>query len=164
VAGRQDPAVPKFDDVKAKVKTDVLKQKASTLAAEKAATLAGALKTAADFPAAAKKAGVEAKSSELIARGTALPEVGLNAKVEQAVFAMAAGTVSDPITTLDGATIVKLVERQDAKPAEIAAARESVKQDLLNERRNQFFTAYMVKARGKMKIEMNREVLDRTIG
>ena len=72
--------------------------------------------------------------------------------------------MSDPISTLDGATIVKLVERQDVKPAELAAARESVKQELLTERRNQFFTAYMMKARGKMKIEMNREVLDRTIG
>jgi len=164
VVGRQEPALPKFDDVKTKVKDDVLKEKASALATEKAVSLASALKSAADFPVAAKKAGVEAKSSELIARGTALPEVGLNAKVEKAVFAMSAGAVSDPIATLDGATIVKLIERQDVKADELVSARASVKQDLLNERRNQFFTAYMVKARGKMKIEMNREVLDRTIG
>jgi peptidyl-prolyl cis-trans isomerase D len=164
IAGRQEPALPKFDEVKSKVKDDVLKQKASVMAADKATSLAVALKTAPDFAAAAKKAGVEAKSSELVARGTALPDVGLNAKVEKAVFAMGAGTVSDPINTLDGATIVKLVERQDVKPAEAAAARESVKKELVNERRNEFFSAYMVKARGKMKIEMNREVLGRTIG
>lgn len=164
LAGRQDSTIPKYDDVKAKVKDDVLKEKASKLAAEKAVSLAGALETAADFAAAAKKAGVEAKSSELVARGTALPDVGLNTTVEKAVFAMTAGSVSEPISTLDGATIVKLVERQDVNPAELAASRESVKRDLLTERRNQFFTAYMVKARGKLRIEMNREVLDRTIG
>ena len=77
---------------------------------------------------------------------------------------MTAGSVSDPITTLDGATIVKLVERQDVKPAELAASRESVKKDLIEERRNQFFTAYMVKARQKLKIEMNRDVLAQAIG
>jgi len=164
LAGRQDPAIPKFDDVKTKVKDDVLKEKASALANEKAVGMASVLKSAADFSAAAKKAGVEAKSSELIARGTALPDVGLNAKVEKAVFAMSAGAVSDPIATPDGATIVKLIERKDVNAAELGSARESVRQDLLTERRNQFFSAFMGKARRKMKIEMNREVLDRTIG
>lgn len=164
LAGTQPPSIPKLEEVATKVKDDVLKEKAGKLAAEKAAGMAAALKTATDFVAAAKKAGVEAKSSELVARGTALPEVGLNADVEKAVFSMTAGAVSDPITTADGATIVKLVERRDVTDAEMAASRESVKQDLLNERRNEFFNAYMVKARGKLKIELNRDVIERTLG
>ena len=67
---------------------DVVKEKASKLAAEKAVAMAAALKSAADFAAAAKKAGVEVKTSELVARGTALPDVGLNQTVETAVFAL----------------------------------------------------------------------------
>jgi hypothetical protein len=57
-----------------------------------------------------------------------------------------------------------VLERQDVKPAEMAASRESVRQDLVNERRTDFFTAYMVKARQRMKIELNREVLNNMLG
>ena len=99
-----------------------------------------------------------------MARGAALPEVGVNAQVEKSVFALASGAVSDPIVTEDGTTIVKLVERQSVKPDEMAASRESVRQNLVDERRTEFFTAYMVKARQRMKIELNREVLNSILG
>ena len=164
LAGRQDPAVPALDAVKDRVRNDVLRDKAGKAAAAAAKAAAAALKTAADFTAAAKKAGFDAKSSELVARGAALPEIGVNAQVEKAAFALDAGAVSDPIVTADGATIVKLVERQSVKPDEMAASRESVRQDLLDERRSGFFTAYMTKARQRMKIELNREVLNSILG
>jgi peptidyl-prolyl cis-trans isomerase D len=164
LVGRQDPSIPKLDEVKDKVRNDVLKDKASKLAADKAAAIGASLKSAADFAAAAKKAGLEAKTSELVARGTALPDVGLNATVEKTAFGLAAGATSDPITTLDGTTIVKVLQRQDVTPAEMASSRESVRRDLLDERRSQFFTAYMVKARQGMKIDMNRDVLGRLLG
>jgi peptidyl-prolyl cis-trans isomerase D len=164
LSGRQDPSLPTFDDVKERVRSDVQRDKAAKAAAEKAAAVAAALKAAPDFVAAAKKAGFEAKSSELVARGAALPEVGVNAAVEKAAFALAAGSVSGPVSTGDGTTIVKVVERQDVKPAEMAASRESVRQDVLETRRTEFFTAYMVKARERMKIELNREVLNSILG
>jgi peptidyl-prolyl cis-trans isomerase D len=164
LAGRQDPSIPKLDEVKDKVRNDVLKEKSSRLAADKAASIGASLKSAADFAAAAKKAGLEAKTSELVARGTALPDVGLNATVEKIVFGLPAGATSDPITTLDGTTILKVLQRQDVTPAEMAASRESVRRDLMDESRSQFFTAYMVKARQRMKIDMNRDVLARILG
>jgi len=164
LSGRQDPAIPKIEDVKDRVRTDVLREKAGKAASEKAASVAASLKSASDFVAAAKKAGFEAKSSELVARGAALPEIGVNATVEKAAFALSAGAVSDPIATADGTTIVKVIERQDVKPAEMAASRDSVRQDLIDARRTDFFTAYMVKARQRMKIELNREVLNSILG
>jgi peptidyl-prolyl cis-trans isomerase D len=164
LAGRQEPAIPKLDEVKDRVRNDVLRDKAVKAASERAASVAATLKSAADFAAAAKKAGFDAKSSELVARGAALPDIGVNAQVEKAAFALAAGTVSDPIVTADGTTIVKVLERQAVKPEEMAASRESVRQDLLGERRTEFFNAYMEKARQRMNIEFNREVLDSIIG
>ncbi len=164
LAGRQEPAIPKLDEVKDRVRNDVLREKAVKAASERAASVAATLKSAADFAAAAKKAGFDAKSSELVARGAALPEIGVNAQVEKAAFALAAGTVSDPIVTADGTTVVKVLERQAVKPDEMAASRESVRQDLLGERRTEFFNAYMEKARQRMNIEFNREVLDSILG
>jgi hypothetical protein len=39
-----------------------------------------------------------------------------------------------------------------------------MRQSLLDERRTDFFTAYMAKARQRMKIELNREVLNNILG
>ncbi|MGE5198754.1 MAG: peptidyl-prolyl cis-trans isomerase [Rhodospirillaceae bacterium] len=164
LSGRQDSSLPTLDEVKDKVRNDVLREKAGKAAMEKAAALLPVLKAAPDFAAAAKKAGFEAKSSELIARGAALPEIGVNPAVERAAFALAPGTVGGPIDSADGATIVKVVERQDVKPAEMAASRESIRQDLLDNRRTDFFTAYMAKARQRMTVEVNREVLNNILG
>ncbi|MDO8836311.1 MAG: SurA N-terminal domain-containing protein, partial [Vicinamibacterales bacterium] len=124
LTGRQDPAIPKLDDVKTRVNDDVVTEKASTIAGQKAAALAAALKSATDFAAAARKAGVEAKSSDLIARGTALPDVGFNQAVETAVFALSMGAVSDPIQTLDGTTIVKVTERKGVTADELRSSRD----------------------------------------
>jgi peptidyl-prolyl cis-trans isomerase D len=164
LAGRQDPSLPKLEDVKTRVNDDVVKEKASKLASEKATTIAAALKNATDFAAAAKKAGVEAKSSDLIARGTALPDVGFNQAVETAIFALPVGTVSDPIQTLDGTTIVKVTERKGVTAEELRSSRDGVRTDMLEERRNQFLASYMSKAKQKMNIVMNPEVLQQVTG
>jgi peptidyl-prolyl cis-trans isomerase D len=164
LAGRQDPSIPKLDEVKDRVKDEVVKAKAAVLATDKIKAMAAALKTAPDFVAAAKKAGVEAKSSELIARGTALPDVGLNQNLENAVFALAVGAVSEPISTPDGATIVKVVERKEVTADELRTARDGVRSDMLNEKRNQFLASYMGKAKQKMQITLNPEVIQQVIG
>ncbi len=44
LAGRQDPAIPKLDDVKDRVRNDVLREKAGKAASAKAASVAAALK------------------------------------------------------------------------------------------------------------------------
>jgi peptidyl-prolyl cis-trans isomerase D len=164
VAGRQAPSVPPLDEVKERVREDVTKEKASKLATERVATMGATLKAAADFEAAAKKAGVEAKTSDLVARGTPLLEVGYNQTVEKAVFGLAVGAVSDPISTLNGTTIVKVLERKDVPAEELTGARDGMKQELLRERQGQFLASYMAKAKQKMTIVMNPEVRQRIIG
>jgi peptidyl-prolyl cis-trans isomerase D len=164
LAGRLGPAIQKLEDVKDRVRDDVVKQKASALASARATSVAASLKGATDFPAAAKKAGMEAKTSELIARGTALPDVGFNPTVEAAVFSLAVGATSDPIPTLDGATIVRVKERREVTADELRTSRDSARADMLRERRNQFLSSYMVKAKQKMTIVTNPEVIQRVVG
>nr|HPK72474.1 peptidyl-prolyl cis-trans isomerase [Vicinamibacterales bacterium] len=164
VSGKLAASIPPLDEVKDRVRNDVLRQKAGALAADKMRSAEAAIKAAADFAAAAKKAGFEAKTSELVARGAALPDVGVNAAVERAAFSLPAGATSDTIAGPDGATIVKVLERKEVAPAEVAASRESVRQELIDARRSEFFSAYMTKARQRMKIEYNRRVIDQIIG
>ena len=158
VTGRQDAYVPKLDEVKAKVREEVLKKKAVDVARQKAATIGAQMKKG-DFNAAAKAAGLEVKTTEFIARGGALPEVGASPAVDAVAFNMQPNDVSDPIVTDNGTVIVKVLERQDPAPADLATGKTTLKTELLNESRGRFYAAYMSKARDRMKVNVNRELI-----
>jgi parvulin-like peptidyl-prolyl isomerase len=72
--------------------------------------------------------------------------------------------VSEPIETDDGAVIVKALEREDPSPDQLAEGRQELKMELLNQRKNQFYSAYMNKARERMRIDINRGVLAALLG
>jgi peptidyl-prolyl cis-trans isomerase D len=161
VSGRQDSRLPAVDEAKDKVRDAVIGRKALDAARAKAAALAETLKAAPDFVAAAKTAGYEAKTTELIARGAPLPEVGTSAAVDRAVFALATGAVSEPIAAGTFAVIAKVTEKAEVTADQARAARDGLRTELLSERRGRFFTSYMTKAKQRMKISIDREMLQR---
>jgi peptidyl-prolyl cis-trans isomerase D len=164
VVGSQPPRLPSLDEVKDRVKEDITMQKARELAQQKADALATAVKASGDMAKAAKAAGVEVKTTELVARDSPWPEIGVNPQVDAVAFAQQAGTVSDPIVTDNAVVVVKIVEHKQPTPAEFAAERDRLREEMLNDRRGRFFAAYMQKAKVKMKIEVNRENLQKAIG
>jgi peptidyl-prolyl cis-trans isomerase D len=161
--GKQDPYVPKLDEVKERVRDEVIKQKARDMSREKAAEVAAKLKTAPDFDKAAKAAGVEAKTTELIARDAPIPDLGVAPAVEDAAFKMPAGSTSDPIPVDNGTAVIKVVEKQEATPSDYALAKDKFREELLTDRRNRFFAAYMQKAKQRMKITVDREQLQKAV-
>ena len=158
VTGRQDSYVPKLDEVKARVRDEVLKKKAVDVARQRAATIGAQMKSG-DFNAAAKGAGLEVKTTEFIARGAPIGDVGASPAIDAVAFTLPVGAVSDPIVTDNATVIVKVLERQDPAPSDIASGKATLKTELLNERRNRFYASYMSKARERMKINVNRELL-----
>jgi len=158
VTGHQDPYIPKVDEVRVKVRDEVLNQKAIEAARQKAAAIAPSLKSG-DFEKAAKDAGLEAKTTDMISRSMPIGDAGVGAQLETTAFSLPVGAVSDPIVTEHGAAILKVLERKDATPEEFAKQKDSLRADLLNEKKNKFFSAYMNKARQKMKININRETI-----
>jgi peptidyl-prolyl cis-trans isomerase D len=161
MVSKQDPYVPKIDEVKDKVREEVVKQKARDLSKQKAVEIAAKLKSAPDFEKAAKAAGLEAKITDLIAQGSPIPDLGAAPAVEDAAFKLAAGAVSDPIATDNGTAVIKVLEKKSVTPEEWTSSKDRFREELLTDRRNRFFSAYMVKAKQKMKIEVNRESLQR---
>ncbi len=164
LVAKQDPYVPKVDEVKDKVRDEVVKQKALDLSKQKAVEIGARLKTAPDFDKAAKAAGVEAKTTDLITQDSPIPDLGAAPAVEEAAFKLAVGAVSDPIPTDNGTAVIKVVEKKTVTPEEWASSKDRFREELLTDRRNRFFSAYMVKAKQKMKIDVNREALTRAVG
>ena len=164
VTGRQDAYVPKLEEVKAKVRDDLVRERAAELAKARATAIANDLKGAKDFAAAARRAGLEVKTTELIARGAALPDLGISEAVDQAAFALPQGGVSDAISTPMGTAIVRVTEKVNVTDAEIEAGRDQLRDELVNQRRDKFFGAYMQKAKLGMKINIRQDTLSRIVG
>src|SRR6185312_9447019 len=76
LVAKQDPYIPKLDEVKERVKDEAIKVKARELSQQKAVEIAAKLRTAPDFEKAAKAAGVEAKTTDLITRDAPIPDLG----------------------------------------------------------------------------------------
>jgi peptidyl-prolyl cis-trans isomerase D len=163
LVAKQDPYVPKVEEVKDKVREEVIKQKAREASRQKAAEIAAKLKSAPDFEKAAKAAGVEAKTTDLIARDAPIPDLGAAPAVEDAAFKLAVGAVSDPIPTDTGTAVIKVLEKKEVTTEEWTSSKDRFREELLTDRRNRFFSAYMVKAKQKMKIDVNRETLQRAV-
>jgi peptidyl-prolyl cis-trans isomerase D len=164
LVARQDSYVPKLGEVKDRVRDVVMKDKARDVSKQKAAEIAAKLKAAPDFEKAAKASGVEAKSTELISRDSPIPDLGTAPAVEEKAFSMTVGAVSDPIPTDNGTAVIKVLEKKEVTPDEWKNAKDRFREDLLTDRRSRFFSAYMVKAKQRMKIDVNRESLQKAIG
>ncbi len=157
----QAPHTPKLEEVQPKVREDVIKAKSIELAKAKAQAVSQAK---ANFAAAAKAAGVDVKKTEFVTRGTALPDVGVSGAVDTAVFALNQGDVSAPIAADNAVVVAHVLEKQTGTPEGLATERDQIRQQLLQQSRQEFFAAYMTKAKAKMKIQINEAVIKQLIG
>jgi peptidyl-prolyl cis-trans isomerase D len=164
VVATQASYVPKLDEVKDRVRDEVLTDKAREFGRKKAAELSGKVKSAPDFEKAVKAGGFNAETTELLTRDSPIPGLGMASAVTDAAFKLAQGTVSDPITTDNGTAIIKVLEKQEVNESEVTSNRDRFREELLSDKRNRFFNAYMQKAKQKMRIEVNREAMQRIIG
>lgn len=157
----QPSHLPTFDEASGQVREAVIQARAVELARARAAVVA---KSGAGFAAAARAAGVTVRSTDLITRGTALPDVGVSDRIDTAAFALQPGQTSDPIQTDTAVVVVHLREKQDIVPEGLAAQRENVRAQLINQRRSEFFNAYMAKVMDGMNIEYNAATLNTLLG
>lgn len=160
----QEPYIPELDEVRDQVREDVIRKKSLTLAQERAAEAAETLKAADDFVAAAEEAEWSVGSSDLVTRGSALPEVGVSAAVETVAFAMTPGSVSDVVQAGDAVAVLNLVEREEASAADLAQNRVTLRNELMLQRQSRFFTAYMDNVKARLDITIDLAVLEQALG
>ena len=164
LVAKQDAYLPKVDEVKERVRDEVVRNKAKEFGLKKAAEVAAKVKGAADFEKAVQAAGFKAQTTEMITRDSPIPDLGMAPEITEAAFALAPGAVSQPIATDTGSAVIKVLEKQEVTAQELDANRQKFRDDLLADRRNRFFAAYMTKAKQKMRIEVNREAVQKLVG
>ena len=161
-SGQEASKLPALGDVKERVREDALRAKARDMSQKRAAALSAEFK--ANFAAAAKAAGLVPKTTELVARGTAWPDAGISAAVDEAIFALPVNGVTAPITTDAGTVLARVVAREDAKADALATAKDTLRQELLADRKSKFYTAYMNKARERLTVTVNPDAVKAVVG
>ena len=155
--------MPKLDEVKDRVRDDVISAARRELSSQRRERIAAKLKSAPDFAAAAKAQGFEAKDTELIARGRAAagPRRQPGGRQGRVRAAGERRQRSDHDRQRHGDR--PRVEKEEGDAGGVRKAKETFREELLNERRSRFFAAYMAKAKEKMKIEVNSDVVQRIV-
>jgi peptidyl-prolyl cis-trans isomerase D len=164
VIAKEEPRLPELAEVRDRVRDDLTRERAAELARTKAGEIAALLKGSTDFAAAAAKAGLEVKPTELIPRGSPIPDLGVSPEVDAVAFTLPVGGVSDPITSPQGTAIIRVAQKEGVTDAQVATGMDQMRDELVNQRRDRFFSGYMVEAKKSLQIAINQETLQRAVG
>jgi len=157
------PGIPALAEVKDRVKDDLIRVRSVEVAQSRAASMARAARRG-SFAAAAKAAGVDVKSTGLVSRGSPYPDMGVSTPIDDVLFGLAEGATSDPIETDTAVVVARVTDRVDVQEDDMIAARPTLSEEVLSQRRNQFFTAYINKAKQKLRITYNENALRTILG
>jgi peptidyl-prolyl cis-trans isomerase D len=126
-------------EVAPKIKETLGAQKSEQAAEVRAQEVRAALISAKEFPAEAKRLGLEPQEATF-KRGDALGEAGRDAQLDETLFGLAVGGVSTPIKTAAGFAVVKVVQHTPAGVPPLAEIRDRVVEAIKRERAEQQVT------------------------
>ena len=145
-----------LEESRDKVSADVKIEKAKQLAADKAKQIEELLKSGKDLATVAKTVGGEIKTSDMLTRSASLPEFGQIAEADKELFSLPLGKPGTPLTVAGKTLAFTVKERQEVKPDEMKKAMDTLRSELLPQRREQYFGAYIQEVRKRM--ESNRQI------
>jgi peptidyl-prolyl cis-trans isomerase D len=157
----QAARMPELKDVQDKVRADVIAEKAFARARTAAAELRARAEREGLDKAAAGLGLAKKQTDALTPRGQALGELGSSASVENAVYALPAGGLSDPVRTPAGWAVVRVLEKKEYDPAAFQAQKAVLVASLTEERKSQLFRAYMQDARKRFPVMRRPDALRR---
>ena len=117
-----------------------------------------------DFVRAAEEVELTVGSSELLTRGEAFPEVGVNAAVEAVAFRLPEGGVSNVIEAGNLAAIVHVVERESATIEQLNNERDNLRFELMQRRQAQFYRAYLSDVASNLAVDIDMAALQEATG
>src|SRR5271166_6010270 len=161
----QPPQTPTFEQVKDKVEQQFKEQRAQAQLAQKTQQLADRAHAEHDLAKAAKEAGATVKSSELVDRTSQGPEVGAMSGGASVSFDMKPGDISAPIQSGNNGVVIKVLEVQQPSPEQMKQNWDSVKDTLLQQKRNEIEGLYVENLRDRLekegKVRINKKEMER---
>lgn len=152
-----------YDEAKVRVLAEVKAEKSKKLASDKTDEVTAAIKAGKDFASLSKIAGVDSKTSDLIARGGSVPDFGAIADRDKEIFSLPLGKPGTPSTVSSKTLVFAVKERKDIDPEEMKKGLDPVRASLVQTKRELYFTNWVQEAQKKMQdgksIKINQAVL-----
>ncbi len=152
---------PTFDEYKSHLVEDFRDQQLPQLLARKTNELATQAHASNNLEAAAKAAGATVKTSDLVGRDAQVPDIGGLAQSAPQIFDLSANQISGPINTGRSGVVVKLLDKQQPSPEDVAKNLDQTRQALLGERREEAFAVFVTSLTDKYqkegRIRMNKK-------
>jgi len=84
--------------------------------------------------------------------------------LEKVAYSVEPGRISEPVEVDGGWAVLETLEREPFDPAALDAERDAIAQSLRQQKRTQFFQAYMGGVRERIRVERVPDVYNRIVG
>jgi peptidyl-prolyl cis-trans isomerase D len=155
---------PKLDEVRDKVRADIVEETSFAQAQALAASVRAKAEAVGLDKAAAGAGLVRKETPQLTGRGQPLGDLGTGLLLDQAAFSLPEKALSEPVRTATGWAVLRVLERKLADPATLAAQRAQVGATLREQRREELFRAFLLEARERYQITRNPKAYQRAVG
>ena len=159
----QPSRVPELKDVQARVRADLVEEKALARARELAAQVRAKAEKDGLDKAAAGLGLVRKETPALVGRGQPLAELGSTAALEEAAYSLPEKTLSEPVRAAGGYAIIRVLEKKPFDPAAFEKEKPSITTSLRGEKKQQLFQSFLEQARQRYPVERNLSALQRAV-
>lgn len=143
----REPRVPDLAEVEGRVRREVERARQQELAAARLQEIRRSLAGEMTFEEAAAELGVEpVEPPELGAEG-AIQGLGSVPAINQAALAAEEGEVVGPLETPQGAVLFEVTERKGFDPDELAARRDEIREQLVEQRTDRLLSSLILERR-----------------
>jgi len=143
VTGIAPAHAPTFADWKSHVLDDYRNEQVPVLLSQKTKDLADKAKAMNDLAKAAKADGATMKTSDLVNNTGQVPDFGEVGQVAPQLFDMNVGAISGPINAGRTGVVVKIIDKEQPTPEDIAKNFDQTREQLLAERQQEAFSVFM---------------------
>jgi peptidyl-prolyl cis-trans isomerase D len=147
-----------LDEVRDKVIADLKQERSAADARSKADELVKRVKSGEKFDAAAKVLGLEAKTSDELARGGSISNVA-SGKQLAAAFQLKAGDVGSPLNLGANWLVYKVVDKQEPNQADFEKQKKEITDAVLQNKRSLAFDAFRTALEDRLKKEGKLQIM-----
>jgi peptidylprolyl isomerase/peptidyl-prolyl cis-trans isomerase D len=153
----QKSGVKPLADVKSEITRILEKQHQKEMAGKKASEIMGKIQRGADFKVAAQKNNLEIYETDYFTLQSNVEKVGRDPKFSGTAFGLTPGEISQPVESNRGYYIIKLLDRMDIRKSVFESEKENIRQQLLKQKQQQIYTAWVKHLEKAAKIEDYRD-------
>lgn len=151
-----DPSAAPFEDVKDKVRADLIQQRKDERAKEKATEFLAALQGEETWEAAAQTFEVTPKNTGFFKRNGSIPEIGSEREIAQAAFEMSEQNPlpENPLKGRKGYYVIRFEERKPPEEEGFEEEKKQIRERLLQQKQYKTFSNWIAQVKDQSEIKI----------